>query len=299
MKAPFPWFGGKSTVANAVWRRLGSPKQYIEPFCGSAAILLAAPTPASLEVIGDANCYVANFWRALKLQPDAVIAAQDYPVSHIDLFARHRWLTEPSRVATLRDALLDPEWPGDAKIAGWWLWGQCAWIGDGWCAGPVANGESLGKIPATTSGHGVSALSLGPAAARDVRAWLDALSARLSRVRVLHGDWRRCLGMSANYDAGDVAVFLDPPYEGFEALYSESAITAQAAAAWARENEGSRIALCGHIGDYEMPGWSVMEWSRLRTSFGSAKTKDAECIWFSPGCLPDAPVQMSLLGGAA
>ena len=299
MKAPFPWFGGKSTVANAVWRRLGSPKQYIEPFCGSAAILLAAPTPASLEVIGDANCYVANFWRALKLQPDAVIEAQDYPVSHIDLFARHRWLTDPARVATLRDALLDPEWPGDAKIAGWWLWGQCAWIGDGWCAGPVANGESLGKIPATTSGHGVSALSLGPAAARDVRAWLDALSARLSRVRVLHGDWRRCLGMSANYDAGDVAVFLDPPYEGFEALYSESAITAQAAAAWARENEGSRIALCGHIGDYEMPGWSVMEWSRLRTSFGSAKTKDAECIWFSPGCLPDAPAQASLFGGAS
>lgn len=299
MKAPFPWFGGKSTVADAVWRRLGSPKQYIEPFCGSAAILLAAPTPASLEVIGDANCYVANFWRALKLQPDAVIEAQDYPVSHIDLFARHRWLTDPARVATLRDALLDPEWPGDAKIAGWWLWGQCAWIGDGWCAGPVANGESLGKIPATTSGHGVSALSLGPAAARDVRAWLDALSARLSRVRVLHGDWRRCLGMSANYDAGDVAVFLDPPYEGFEALYSESAITAQAAAAWARENEGSRIALCGHIGDYEMPGWSVMEWSRLRTSFGSAKTKDAECIWFSPGCLPDAPAQASLFGGAS
>ena len=131
MKAPFPWFGGKSTVADAVWRRLGSPKQYIEPFCGSAAILLAAPRPASLEVIGDANCYVANFWRALKFRPADVTLWQDYPVSHIDLFARHRWLTEPSRVATLRDALLDPEWPGDAKIAGWWLWGQCAWIGDG------------------------------------------------------------------------------------------------------------------------------------------------------------------------
>ncbi|MTV78344.1 DNA adenine methylase, partial [Streptococcus pneumoniae] len=77
-----------STVAEVIWRRLGSPKQYIEPFCGSAAILLAAPSQASLEVIGDANCYVANFWRSLKLQPDAVIEAQDYPVSHIDLFAR-------------------------------------------------------------------------------------------------------------------------------------------------------------------------------------------------------------------
>jgi len=147
MKAPFPWFGGKSTVAEAIWRRLGEPRQYIEPFCGSAAILLAAPSPASLEVIGDANCYVANFWRALKMQPDAVIAAQDYPVSHIDLFARHRWLTEPTRVATLRDALLDPEWSGDAKIAGWWLWGQCCWIGSGWCdpaRGPRGEGGAGG-----------------------------------------------------------------------------------------------------------------------------------------------------------
>ena len=132
-KAPFPWFGGKSTVAADVWQRLGRPKQYIEPFCGSAAILLAAPRPASLEVIGDANCYVANFWRALKFGPTDVTAWQDYPVSHIDLYARHRWLTEPARVATLRESLMDPEWPGDAQIAGWWLWGQCCWIGSGWC----------------------------------------------------------------------------------------------------------------------------------------------------------------------
>ena len=27
----------------------------------------------------------------------------------------------------------DPDWPGDAKVAGWFLWGQCAWIGSGWC----------------------------------------------------------------------------------------------------------------------------------------------------------------------
>ena len=113
-KAPFPWFGGKSTVAADVWQRLGRPKQYIEPFCGSAAILLAAPRPASLEVIGDANCYVANFWRALKCQPDAVTAWQDYPVSHIDRYARHRWLTEPSRVAELRAKLTDAD-----DLPGW------------------------------------------------------------------------------------------------------------------------------------------------------------------------------------
>lgn len=298
MKAPFPWFGGKSTVADAVWRRLGSPKQYIEPFCGSAAILLAAPAPASLEVIGDANCYVANFWRALKLQPDAVIAAQEYPVSHIDLFARHRWLTEPTRVATLRDALLDPEWPGDAKIAGWWLWGQCCWIGSGWCdpgkGQRTVGAGTLGQIPYVSSpGQGVQAPTAGA-----VGDWMRSLAARLANVRVVHGDWTRCL--NNHYGEDKTAVFLDPPYLAFEKLYSDAnSPVAAEVAAWAREHAHLRVALCGHRGDYAMPGWSVAEWSRAQAAYGGADTKDAECIWFSPGCLPDAPAQASLFGGAS
>lgn len=88
MKAPFPWFGGKRTVADVVWRAFGMPKQYIEPFCGSAAVLLAAPAPASLEVVGDVNGFIANFWRAVKCQPAEVARWSDYPVSHIDLGAR-------------------------------------------------------------------------------------------------------------------------------------------------------------------------------------------------------------------
>jgi len=129
--SPFPYFGGKRSVATEVWTRLGAPKQYIEPFCGSAAVLLAAPQPASLEVINDASGFIANFWRAVKYQPAAVAEWADYPVSHIDLGARHRWLMEQR--AVLADALHDADWPGDAKIAGWWLWGQCSWIGSGWC----------------------------------------------------------------------------------------------------------------------------------------------------------------------
>ena len=70
------------------------------------------------EDAGDVNAYLANFWRALKYQPDATWAEADYPVSHLDLGARHRWLTEPDRVAALSASLADPEWPGDARIAG-------------------------------------------------------------------------------------------------------------------------------------------------------------------------------------
>jgi hypothetical protein len=137
LRAPFPYFGGKSGVSDLIWYAFGEVKQYIEPFMGSAAVLLAAPKPASLEVAGDVNCYVANFWRAVKHQPQAVAEAADYPVSHIDLAARHRWLVDPERTAVLVAALADPEWPGDAKIAGWWCWGQCAWIGSGWCDRPT------------------------------------------------------------------------------------------------------------------------------------------------------------------
>lgn len=87
LRAPFPYFGGKRDVIDLVWQRFGRVRQYIEPFCGSAAMLLGAPEPASLEVVNDANGFIANFWRAVKSQPAEVAREADYPVSHIDLGA--------------------------------------------------------------------------------------------------------------------------------------------------------------------------------------------------------------------
>lgn len=57
----------------------------------------------------------------------------DWPVIETDLFARHSWLV--GQRADLTDRLnADPQ-AYDAKIAGWWAWGACAWIGSGWCSG--------------------------------------------------------------------------------------------------------------------------------------------------------------------
>jgi hypothetical protein len=291
MSAPFPYFGGKRTIAEGVWARFGSPKQYLEPFCGSAAILLASPNTASLEVIGDGSGFIANFWRAAKHQPAAVAEWADYPVSHIDLGARHRWLMDRREI--IGDALQDPDWPGDAKVAGWWLWGQCAWIAGGWCdwnrAGKIPHvsdaGQGIqaaGKIPhVSNAGQGGHLLTSGGRAAW---AWLHQIAARLDRVRVIHGDWTRCL--NHHYGADGTAVFLDPPYRGFEKLYGGSKPVADAVAAWAREHQHLRIALCGHRGDYDMPGWDVVDWSRGKLTYGSSKTTAEECIWYSPACLP-------------
>ena len=316
MKAPFQWFGGKRVVVDDVWQRFGSVKQYIEPFCGSAAILLGAREPASLEVIGDLSGFVANFWRCVKMQPAKTAEWADYPVSHIDLGARHRWLMEQRD--RLGAELHDPNWPGDPQVAGWWLWGQCAWIGSGWCdwfAGKIphvtdagrgirASGkiphvgnagrgiQASGQIPhVTNAGMGIHGVGSGDTAGHLLTsggkaAWvaLHKLATRLDRVRVIHGEWDRCL--NHHYGKEQTAVFLDPPYVGFEALYGDKRPVALDVCEWAREHAHLRVALCGHVGDYDLPGWEQFLWSRDSSTYGSNKTKDAECIWFSPACLP-------------
>ena len=132
--APFPWFGGKSKVAAPIWERLGPVSNYVEPFFGSGAVLLQRPQPfTGPETINDADGFVANAWRAIARDPEATATHADWPVNEVDLHARHAWLVGQRGDLTTR-LMGDPEY-FDAKIAGWWLWGICAWIGGGWCSG--------------------------------------------------------------------------------------------------------------------------------------------------------------------
>jgi hypothetical protein len=119
LKAPFPAFGGKSQVADLVWRRLGNPRNYIEPFAFSGAVLLRREKPGAIETINDLNSYVANFWRAVQHDPEGVAVAADWPVIEDDLHARHRWLMYSDQaVNALKRVREHPDYY-DAKIAGW------------------------------------------------------------------------------------------------------------------------------------------------------------------------------------
>lgn len=132
LRAPFPYFGGKSAIAEYVWSRLGNPKTYIEPFFGSGAMLLARPHPPQIEIANDVCHFLSNFWRAVKFAPEEVAEWADWPVLECDLHARHYWLITEGR-ARLARIMGDPD-AYDAKVAGWWVWGISAWIGSGWCA---------------------------------------------------------------------------------------------------------------------------------------------------------------------
>ena len=136
-KFPGPYFGGKSKAAATVWAALGDVEHYVEPFVGTGAVLLNRPHLANRayysETINDADGHVANVHRALAYAPDATAEAASWPVSEVDLMARHIALVRAREDMTSR-LRADPRWC-DPELAGWWLWGLSCWIGGGWCSG--------------------------------------------------------------------------------------------------------------------------------------------------------------------
>lgn len=249
LTAPFPWFGGKRRVASLVWKRFGATINYVEPFAGSLAVLLGRPHEARIETVNDKDCFICNFWRAVASDPDAVAHYADWPVNEADLHARHQWLHNQADFVRRMDS--DPDYY-DTNIAGWWVWGISAWIGDNWCrvnpqfslphmgGGKGVHRETLSKqMPHVgDAGRGVNLQALcfrgcngdgsntiahstkrpvlqdkGVHCHRDgLFDYMCRLSERLRRVRVCCGDWSRICGPTPTFHCGTTAVFLDPPY---------------------------------------------------------------------------------------
>lgn len=294
----FPYFGGKRRVAEAVWSRFGRVDGYLEPFGGSLAMALANPHPDALksENLNDFDGLVCNFWRAVAAAPEEVASWADWPVSHLDLTARHDWL-RAQRVELVERLRADVDYH-DAKIAGWWWWGICQWIGSGW--GVVSHSKrphlgdhgmgvhSLGKRPHLRD-HGVGVHSLGQ---RDgLYQTTQELAARLRYSRISCCDWRS-LRSTLHSACARWGVFLDPPYTAASGrnmtLYGNSstdeATLGVQVAEWAVEiGCKHRVALCGIDGEYDIPEeWERYYWKTGGYSYGNRDRQ--EVIWFSPAC---------------
>ena len=321
MRAPFPWFGGKSTVSDLVWSAFGDVRNYVEPFFGSGAVLLNRPDFEGSETVNDLDGYLANFWRAIQHDPESVAKWADWPVNENDLHARHAWLVAQKEgfVSRLEG---DPAFY-DAKVAGWWVWGICSWIGGGWCSGKgpwqvvdrqlvhlstAGQGINRKRVHLGDAGQGINRkrVHLGDAGrginrkrGESIAQMFQELSDRLRDVRVCCGDWTRVLGDSVTITHGITGVFLDPPYADtanrYADLYAEDSLdVAHDVQEWAitnGENKLLRIALCGYEGEHTMPGnWRSVPW-KARGGYGSqGKTTGRENavrerIWFSPWCI--------------
>lgn len=301
MKAPFPYPGGKTKIADLVWHALDQPEVYFEPFFGSGAVLLGRPNydhQRHTEIVNDADGFVSNVWRSIILAPNDVIKWCDWPVSHLDFTARRQVLIdeEPSLTQRLKK---DPEWY-NAKLAAYWIWVASS------CVGPVGpkmksiddsrpnwENKCLNTIDGTTRAN----------VNRRVVDWLTYLSIRLRYVKVMCGDWS--ILCKSNWQADhwrSVGYFFDPPYSVDDRsanLYGKESLTiSHAVRKWAIERgqiKNYRIVIAGYDtehADLEKYGWSVRAWHTKggwanQGGGGTEGVKNAkrERLWFSPYCI--------------
>ena len=160
LKAPFPYTGGKSSVAAEILKRFGPITTFLDPFCGSTPVLLAAKEPFRREIINDRNGYVVNAWRAIQRDPEETAYWADNPTFHLDLTARQRYLIRWAHAIDLPGKLEeDPDF-FDAKCAGWWIWGVSCWISPAhFCKTKKDTIQASGgkSRPHVTAGQGVQA----------------------------------------------------------------------------------------------------------------------------------------------
>lgn len=306
LKAPFPYFGGKVRTSGEVWKRFGYLAHYIEPFAGSLAVLLSAPEPSYCETVNDKDGLLCNFWRAIQHDPLGVAQYAQWPLCELDLHARHYWLVSQKQDITFR-LMGDPEWY-DSKAAGWWVWGICNWIGQGWCSGTGSwvsrEGIFVKKVDSSLPGVSKQLPLLGRASSgvrvSNINLFMQELSERIRNVKVVCGDWKRVLGTSLTtkfvkyQKRGHVGIFLDPPYAEGTIQYAvgDSQNITQEVLEFCKEwgcNSIMRIAVCGYdeYKELEERGWEPYYW-KANGGYGQGQgcvNSTRETIWFSPHCL--------------
>jgi DNA adenine methylase len=173
---------GKKRLAKRLAAMLPAHKTYVEPFAGSGAVLFAKP-PAMTEVINDADPEIAAAYRAVqKMTPEAMTRLQQLP-----------WTGDKATFQRLLAAT--PK--GDVEKLHRFLY---------------LSHFSYGKLRTgsfSPSSQGVEARTLDRIAMH---------APRLRKVKVYSGDYAPVI---KRYDGKDTAMFLDPPYAGYDAAVGE------------------------------------------------------------------------------
>ena len=180
MKPPVPYFGGKSRLAPWIVSHFGPHQVYVEPFCGSASVLLAKNS-SGLEVVNDADGALVNFFRVLRDQPDDLAR-----VCSLTPYARDEFMA-------CRSVSVDAE---PLERARQWF-----------CL--VTQG--FGSMPVETTGWSAPSLNGGNEAAKvsNLIRRFEAVAVRLRNVTIENRD---AFAVMAAYDSPDTLHYLDPPY---------------------------------------------------------------------------------------
>ncbi len=187
LASPFKWVGAKNRMRSKIAPVLEEARRglpvYVEPFGGSAAMLLAL-TPVKREVYNDADGRLADFFRALA-DPEALDAMKRFA----DAFPQSREIYDELK----RDWVKSPE------------------LAKRGFATFYVQAFSFGGRAFETYGveKGAQKRNVGAYRAKGER--LDDYAARFRFVAVESLDWRKIV---EKYDSEQAFFYVDPPYLG-------------------------------------------------------------------------------------
>jgi len=183
-KITYRQYGGKASIARWIVSQFPEHRTYLEPLCGSAAVLLAKPR-SFVEIINDLDEVVIRMWQAIKSQPEqlaALLWATPYTAAN--------WREQP--VGDIDQAVL--------------LMAQGAQF---YCGNGNSSTWSLDKCPAP---HKPKA-----------EVWADwfqrvlPAANRMRGVQLLHED--ALVAIQRVYRDSESLIYCDPPYVGHETEY--------------------------------------------------------------------------------
>ncbi len=188
-----PWFGGKRTLAPVIVEALGAHKSYIEPFCGSMAVLMAKE-PAGYETVNDLHGDLVNLAWCLQ-----------HPRLAEDLYERMgRTLVCEGLMEEWRAVVDQPiDTAGGADVDRAHAYLALAWMGRNGTSGLERQNFQIAVRWTPTGG---SATTRFRSATESIPAWHE----RLRNVVILRRDGFKVIQSVA--DRADTAIYCDPPY---------------------------------------------------------------------------------------
>lgn len=181
MRTPVIWFGGKQYLLDDILPLIPEHHCYVEPFGGSACVLLAKP-PSKVEIYNDLDSAVVNFFRMLDPDnPD---------------FDRFMTLCRANPMARELYDEYKTTWDKQSDMAKQ----VCQWF---FVMRQSFNG-SAGKGGWNAGGHRNRAAQI-----YDTVENLPEIANRLRKVQIENNDWEKVV---KRYDSEEAFFYCDPPY---------------------------------------------------------------------------------------
>ena len=190
LRAPFPYPGGKSRSVKYILEYLPHSKIYVEPFGGSAAVMLSKPR-CELDVFNDRYSGVVSFYRCMrnKEKVDRLMEMIDLSIHSREDFIKFRNTWEDVN--------------DDVDRAFRWYYTMSYSFGSlGRNFGRSTNSNSMaGKI-------------------RNNLYLFPKIHERFKKIQVENQDWHNCM---VDYDGPDTVFYVDPPYiDGDQHIYKNT-----------------------------------------------------------------------------